>query len=175
MHWLSPRDPRMRTLLGLAGVLGLYFFIPVEHQSSILRLAANLVITVGCMIVVATVVLREFRRMQLGESLKFTGWQLLIVLELLLVAFALTYFSLAIHGQDQMAGIRTRLDALYFSATTITTVGYGDVHPVGQVARAITTVQLVFDVVFIAAFARLLTRATGVPHRNDDEPPAPRS
>jgi voltage-gated potassium channel len=175
VHWLRLRDPRMRSVLGLVGVLGLYFFVPVEQQSSILRLVGNVAIALACMVIVATVVLGEFRRMQLGESLKFTGGQLLIVLELLLVAFALTYFSLAVHGQDQMAGIRTRLDALYFSATTITTVGYGDVHPVGQLARGITTAQLVFDVVFIAAFARLLTRATGLPHRHDDDPPPPRA
>jgi hypothetical protein len=41
---------------------------------------------------------------------------------------------------------------------------------VGQVARGVTTLQLVFDVIFIAGFARLLTTAaTSGPHRT--QPP----
>src|SRR3954453_17729702 len=104
------RKPPVRSLVGLVSVLVLYFAAPVEQQSSAARLAANILLTTVCLVVVAMVVVREFRRMQLGEDLRFTGGQLLIGLEVVLVTFALTYFSLAIHGQDQMVGIRTRVD-----------------------------------------------------------------
>jgi voltage-gated potassium channel Kch len=161
----------MRSLLGLAAVLVLYFVLPVNHASSGARLASNIVVTLACLMVAGGVVFREFRRVLAGEDPHLTGLQLLIVLEVVMVMFALTYFSLATHGHHQMVGISTRLDALYFSATTMTTVGYGDVHAAGQLARGITTVQLVFDVIFIAAFARLLTRATGagIRERNRDD------
>jgi len=165
-------DQRVRSLLGLVAVLGLYFAIPVEDQTSTVRLVFNLVITVLCMVVVGLVITREFRRLQLGEDLRITGGQLVIALEVVLVVFALTYYSLAVHNPGEMAGIHTRLDALYFSATTVSTVGYGDVHAVGQVARGITTVQLVFDVVFIASFARLLSQSRPpVTRRRGDDPP----
>ena len=56
-----------------------------------------------------------------------------------------------------MAGLHTRLDSLYFTMTTLTTVGYGDIHATGQTARALVLVQMVFNVVFVAAAATLLS------------------
>ena len=50
-----------------------------------------------------------------------------------------------------LAGLDTRTDALYFTVVTLGTVGYGDVHPVGQAARLIATTQIAFDLVFVAA------------------------
>jgi voltage-gated potassium channel len=41
--------------------------------------------------------------------------------------------------------------------TTMTTVGTGDVHAAGQVARALVLVQMVFNVVFVATIATLLS------------------
>lgn len=167
------RDQRVRSLLGLLAVLGLYFAVPIEEQSSTLVLVFNCLITVICLVVVGLVIVREFRRMQLGQDLRFTGGQLVIALEVVLVVFALTYFSLALHGAGQMAGIHTRVDALYFSATTVSTVGYGDIHAAGQLARVITTIQLLFDVVFIASFARLLSQARPRTSRHrEDAPPS---
>jgi len=166
------RNPHVRSVLGLVAVLGLYFAFPVEAASSTVRLVGNLVITVACMVVVGLVIVREFRRLQLGEDMRFTGGQLVIALEVVLVVFALSYFSLAIYSPGEMAGIHTRIDALYFSATTVSTVGYGDIHAAGQVARVVTTVQLVFDVVFIASFARLLSQARPARARPLEEEPS---
>ena len=42
------------------------------------------------------------------------------------------------------------LDFVYFSAITITTVGYGDILPVGRVARLIVTFQAVFGILYLA-------------------------
>jgi voltage-gated potassium channel len=171
------RDRRVRSLISLVAVLVVYFAIPLDTNKSPARLAVELTITVLAMALVAAVTIREFRRMQLGEALQLTGGQLLVVLELVLVVFALTYYSLATHGTNEMAGIQTRIDSLYFTATTIATVGYGDIHSVGQVARVINTVQMVFDVVFIAAFIRLISTAAEQHHRSrvsadgDDEEP----
>jgi voltage-gated potassium channel len=153
------RDRRFRSLLGLTAVLVLYFCIPVENQPDTPLLLLNVAISAIALGVVAMVVAREFKRMTLGEELRFTGGQLLIVLEIVLVVFSLTYYSLAIYGTNEMVGLHTKVDALYFTATTIGTVGYGDIHSAGQFARVLNTIQIVFDVVFLAAFVRLLATA----------------
>jgi hypothetical protein len=44
------------------------------------------------------------------------------------------------------------------SLTTMTTVGYGDIHATGQAGRVVVAVQLVFNVAVIATSASLLTR-----------------
>jgi hypothetical protein len=58
-----------------------------------------------------------------------------------------------------MSGISTRTDALYFTVATLTTVGYGDVHAQGQIARSLVTLQLLFDVVFVGAAVSTLLRS----------------
>jgi hypothetical protein len=60
----------------------------------------------------------------------------------------------------QFVGLDTRLDALYFVGVTMATVGYGDIHPSGQLARAVLLVQLVYTLVFlVGGVAALRTRA----------------
>ena len=71
--------------------------------------------------------------------------------------FALGYFLLELARPEQIVGLTTRTDALYFTLSTLTTVGFGDVYADGQIARALVSVQMVFDVVFVAAGVALLT------------------
>jgi hypothetical protein len=81
------------------------------------------------------------------------------------VVFAATYFHLA-HSSGQIDGIRTHTDALYFSMTILSTVGFGDIHATGQLARVIVTIQMLFDLVFVASIIGLVvsgiaTRSAG--------------
>ncbi len=48
------------------------------------------------------------------------------------------------------------MDALYFTMSTIATVGFGDVHATGQVARAVVTLQIFLDLIFVGLVARII-------------------
>ena len=61
--------------------------------------------------------------------------------------FALTYVWLERASPGAFAELNTRTDGLYFTVATMGTVGYGDVNPVGQAARAVATTQIGFDLV----------------------------
>ena len=50
--------------------------------------------------------------------------------------------------------MHTRVDALYFTLATMATVGYGDIHAEGQVARAMVCAVIAFDVVVVASLVR---------------------
>jgi len=78
-----------------------------------------------------------------------------LLLTMLSLGFATAYVVLN-DRNGQMSGISTKVDALYFSVTTLTTVGYGDIHATGQVARLVVTGQMVIDLVFIAATFKLI-------------------
>ncbi|TFH53046.1 two pore domain potassium channel family protein [Actinomyces viscosus] len=71
---------------------------------------------------------------------------------------ALACYAMATHQPDQFTGLVTRTDALYFTVTTISTVGYGDVHAVGQAARGLVTAMIVFDVVFLGALGQAISQ-----------------
>jgi voltage-gated potassium channel len=83
---------------------------------------------------------------------------LAVLLTMLLVGFAALYYAMdRLHGQ--FSGLDTRLDALYFTVTTLATVGYGDITAVGQKARAAVTVQMLFDLAYVGIAARVLITA----------------
>lgn len=76
------------------------------------------------------------------------------VLSLIAVAtcfFALTYFLIEANAPEEFDGLVTRSDALYYAVVTLGTVGYGDIHAVGQIARVATVIQIAFNLVVIGA------------------------
>lgn len=156
-------------LANLLGVLVLYFAVPVSTDAPLRRLLLDLGAALLGAGMIAYVVFRELRSTSVGGSERLTPVRLVLMLEIVLVAFALTYYTLAVNLPGEMVGISTRIDALYFTASTMSTVGYGDVHAEGQVARAVATVHLLFDVVFLAAFARLITRRLARRRGEDDQ------
>ena len=81
-----------------------------------------------------------------------------MLLILLVMAASLTFFLLNKVSPEQVIGLQTRTDALYFTLGTMTTVGFGDVHAEGQVARAMVCALLVFNVVVVASLVRVNTR-----------------
>jgi voltage-gated potassium channel len=78
-----------------------------------------------------------------------------MVLEALLL-FASTYLLIA-DVPGEMTGLRTPLDAVYFTMTTIMTIGFGDIAAEGQIARGAVLTQMFFTVVLLTASVRLLS------------------
>jgi voltage-gated potassium channel len=76
---------------------------------------------------------------------------------LLVMTFSLAFFLLELADPDQFAELQTRTDALYFTLSTMATVGYGDVHAEGQTARALVAAVIAFDVVVVASLVRWST------------------
>jgi hypothetical protein len=74
--------------------------------------------------------------------------------------FALTDLVVARAGSGQFVGLETKTDALYFALTTLTTVGFGDVHATGQLARGLMIIQLLFNVIVLAAAADTVIQAS---------------
>jgi hypothetical protein len=142
----------------LPGILLLYFAVPLRPATVDVHLGISVLLTLVGISLVAAVIIREAKGLSSGDQRHITVVHLVALVEVAMATFALAYYTMAIHSEKQMYGISTRLDALYFSATTTTTVGYGDIHPIGQLARGLATVQVSFDVVFVAALAGLIGR-----------------
>jgi voltage-gated potassium channel len=146
---------RWLRLVGLTGlIVVLYFAVPVSlspHRENILRVGISLLTLAG----LALGIVWQLRLHLDDASRRIDG--LIISIVLVVVVFAHAFFVLDQNDPSQIAGLHTRLDALYFAMTTLTTVGTGDVHAAGQTARALVLVQMIFNVVFVATIATLLS------------------
>lgn len=149
MHGVS--NPWLKRVVFPLAILVLYLVAPIDADGAPVGVLAGVVLSVLSLATVVLVVASEVR----GAERRLTGWQLVLVLEVVLVVFSFVYFLIAESDPGQFAGIATRLDALYFSTTTTATVGFGDVHATGQVARAVVTVHMIFNLVFIAGVFNL--------------------
>ncbi|MEI6623560.1 MAG: potassium channel family protein [Actinomycetes bacterium] len=50
------------------------------------------------------------------------------------------------------------IDSVYFSVVTLATVGFGDLHPTGDVTKIFTIVYILFGLGVIAAFISEITK-----------------
>jgi len=147
-----------RPIWTLFGLLIAYYTFPVEWTgSSPVVVFLSLLVTVGGLAVVGTMMVRELGNVRSGTAGR--GERVLSMLLILLVmAASLTFYLLNQIRPDEIVNLETRTDALYFTLSTMTTVGYGDVHAEGQLARALICVLIVFNVVVVAALVRAYTR-----------------
>jgi voltage-gated potassium channel len=143
----------------LAGTLALvvlanvvYFALPIPGR---MREASwALLFSCGVIVLGLLITLAIRRLLRAGEGARIRGLVLLLVLTLLF--FSWCDESLA-ELPGQFADLHTKIDALYFTVSTLSTVGFGDVHATGQLARAAVTVQMVFNLVFIGLAAGIVT------------------
>jgi voltage-gated potassium channel len=155
------RSRRLRcwaeALLGTAGFALFYFLVPVhpgELDAGVpLVRTAFLLAALG---VIALALVLQVRRALRPGRLPVERLALLLgVVNLVVVFFALIYYGNA----EDFSGLETRLDALYFTVSTLCTVGYGDIIPIGPGARAVVTLQMVFDLVIVTTAISFIATA----------------
>ena len=76
-----------------------------------------------------------------------------------LLLFASTYFVMERASAANFTQPLTRTDALYFSVSVFSTVGFGDIAPKSEAARVLLIVQMLGDLAFLGAGARVLLGA----------------
>jgi voltage-gated potassium channel len=146
----------LRLVISVGGLVGVYYAVPLSQLGSVGRTTASLVLTLAGVAALGWAITGEIRHQLAGDSTtRIPG--LFMLLALVAVVFALGYYLLEQTTPGQMAGLETRTDALYFTLSTLGTLGYGDVYAAGQIARGLVAVQIVFDVVFVAALVAVVS------------------
>jgi voltage-gated potassium channel len=146
------------TLLVTVGIGLVYWLLPIQDRVSagwVIRFVAGLLITGGVIAWQAWSISRSTR--PILRAIR----GIIVSLSIFIVALASTYLRIAHQQPSSFNDTLTKLDALYFTVTVLATVGFGDIVPRSELARSITTVQMLLDLVFLATAGRLLiTTAT---------------
>lgn len=86
-----------------------------------------------------------------------------------LAAFIFVVTSLVwVWEHDRNANLQTYIDALYFTITTLTTTGYGDIILTDRVGRILTIVIMIFGVGFFLRLLQAIYRPNKIEHKCHD-------
>lgn len=147
--------PGARPIGTLVGLLVAFYAFPTSFENVPVAVL-GLLLTVAGLALLTRIVAREVALVQAGRSVRSTS-ALASLLVLVVVSFSFAFVILDQTAPRQVVGLETRTDALYFTVSTMTTVGYGDVHAEGQAARVLVIALIVFNVVVVAGLLRALT------------------
>ena len=157
----------LRTLLGTAVLVVLYYLLPLNQPwdaATAARLLVGLPVFAGVMVwQIRAVIGSRYPAMRAFEALG-------LIVPLYLLLFASTYFLMERASAASFTQSLTRTDALYFSVTVFSTVGFGDITAKSETARAVLIVQMLGDLALLGAGARVLL---GAVHRGQQRRSGP--
>jgi Ion channel len=146
----------LRTVLIAAVLVVLYYVLPLDRpwdSDTVARLLIGLLVVVGVMVWGVRII----------AGARYPGMRaagaLALVLPFFLLLFASTYFEMERASASSFTQPLTRTDALYFTVTVFTTVGFGDITAKSEAARVVLIVQMLADLVLLGAGIRVLLGA----------------
>ena len=143
----------VRTGLTIALVVTIYFLLPLDHGSNA---GAVVELALGVLVLVAIIVWQIRRIVGSDHPISRAVEALALSVPLYVLLFATTYFLMARANHTTFGGPLSRTDAMYFSSTIFTTVGFGDITAKSEAARVVVTLQMWLDLVFLGLVVRLV-------------------
>jgi hypothetical protein len=145
-----------RAVLITVGLVTAYYLLPLDERGTA---GASALLVCGLLAVllvfgweVRVIARSPHPRLRAVEALAAT-------LVLFLVLFAGAYYLLDRSAPGSFSEPLTRTDALYFTLTTFSTVGYGDITAHSQTGRVLTMLQMTGGLLLVGVAARVLASA----------------
>jgi voltage-gated potassium channel len=146
----------LRALLTSIVLVVLYHALPLTGA---LTASATALLLVG-LAVFAAVITWQVRAIMGSEYPALRAVEALAAaIPLFLLVFAAAYVKLADAHPQAFSEPLTRTDALYFTVTVFSTVGFGDITPRTDLARVMTMVQMLGDLVVLGLVLRVMLGA----------------
>jgi voltage-gated potassium channel len=151
-------------------LVALYYLLPLDHLTNV-PLAVILIVGLVILLVISAGQVREILKarypaVRAAEALATT-------VPLFLLLFASAYFVMERASPGSFSHSLTRTDALYFTVTTFTTVGYGDITATSQSARLVVTAQMLLDLLALGLGVRVLLSAVQLARQARPAPAVP--
>ena len=146
----------LRSLATAVVLVAVYYLLPLDRITSVPR---GVLLAIGIVILLA-VAIWQVRSIITAKypAVRAIG-ALATSVPLFLLLFAAAYFLVAKTSPASFTDHLTRTDALYFTVTTFSTVGYGDISAVSESARLVVTVQMILDLLILGLGIRVFTGA----------------
>jgi voltage-gated potassium channel len=137
-------------------LIGAFYVIPIGHESG-LRAVVRLGVDIA---VVGAVFAWQIRRISVAALPELRAVEALgIVIALFLVLFSGVYLAMSHESPFMFTRRLDHTQALYFTITVFSTVGFGDITPRTDTARLVVSAQMLLDLAIIGAVVRLIFNA----------------
>jgi len=154
------RRSLLRSGLIVIGLTFAYARLPLRGDLRWLGIGVGVAAIIG----IVPITVRRFHAVRRSEEPVLVALEAIVLLvSMLVLGFAAVYYAMDAN-QGQFEGLVTRVDSVYFTVTTLSTVGYGDVHATGTAARVVVTVQIMLNLAFLGIVVRVMARAAGAIH-----------
>ena len=146
----------LRASLTATVLVVLYYTVPVSGAMD----ASAVALLLGGLLLFAVVITWQIRAILESSYPALRAVEALAAaIPLFLLLFALVYFKMADLQAQAFSEPLNRTDALYFTITVFSTVGFGDIAPVATAARVTTMVQMLGDLVVVGLVLRVMLGA----------------
>jgi voltage-gated potassium channel len=146
----------LRASLTATVLVVLYYAVPVSGAMD----ASAVALLLGGLLLFAVVISWQIRAILESSYPALRAVEALAsAIPLFLLLFALVYFKMADIQAQAFSEPLNRTDALYFTITVFSTVGFGDITPVTQPARVVTMVQMLGDLVVVGLVLQVMVGA----------------
>jgi voltage-gated potassium channel len=157
----------LRSLTSIVVLLVVYYAAPLDRP---LTRATGLVF-VTALVLFGGAVAFEVRGILASSRPRLRAVRALAVgVPLLLVVFASAYCTVAAQQSGAFTESLNRTDALYFTVTVFSTVGFGDISAVSELARILVAIQMVMGLITVGVFAKVVLGAVQVAERRRVQP-----
>jgi len=134
----------------------IYYLLPLDRSSTwaaVTMLVIGLVLFIGLVAFqVRSIVRSRFPALRAIEALATS-------IPLFLLLFASVYVVMATISASNFSEPLTHTDALYFTVTVFSTVGFGDITAKSEAARLVVTSQMIADLLIIGIGLRVIVGA----------------
>ena len=154
--WVHIVVTALRAVVTASVLVTLYYVLPLDELSGTSAVAG---LAIGVLVFLGLVAWQVRSILRSAHPQTRALQALVVVLPIFILMFASAYYVMGRAQPADFSEALTRSDALYFTVTVFSTVGFGDVSAKGETTRLVVTAQMILDLIFLGVGIRVILGA----------------
>ena len=155
--WWLVSAAALRAALAALVLIALYYVLPLDlgdyDTSTFVKLAFRVVVFLGLMT-------WQVRAITHSDNPGLRALEALgLAVPLFILVFASVYYLMSSADASNFTAPLSRTDALYFTVTIFSTVGFGDITAQAESARLVVAAQMMLDLIVLGLGVRIILEA----------------